>query len=69
MARLTLLGLQSRFGDNWGQITWNLSCMSPKRDWSSKGVKNALGAFFFYRTFMDRTPVVVRVLYLVLVWN
>ena len=36
---LTLLGLQSRFGDNWGQITWNLSALSPKRDWSSKGVK------------------------------
>ena len=37
--RLTLLGLQSRFGDNWGQIAWNLSALSPKRDWSSKGVK------------------------------
>ena len=36
---LTLLGLQSRFGDNRGQITWNLSALSPKRDWSSKGVK------------------------------
>ena len=33
---LTLLGLQSRFGDNWGEITWNLSALSPKRDWSSK---------------------------------
>ena len=29
---LTLLGLQSRFGDNLGQITWNLSALSPKRD-------------------------------------
>ena len=38
---LTLLGLQSRFGDDWGQITWNLSALSPKRGWSSKGVKRA----------------------------
>ena len=36
---LTLLGLQSRFGDNWEKITWNLSGLPPKRDWSSKGVK------------------------------
>ena len=36
---LTLLELQSRFGDTWGQITWNWSALSPKRDWSSKGVK------------------------------
>ena len=36
---LTLLGPQPRFGDNWGQITWNLSGVSPKRDWSSKMVK------------------------------
>ena len=36
---LTLVGLQSRFGDNWGQITWNLSALPPKRDWSSKGVE------------------------------
>ena len=36
---LTLLGLQSRFGDNWGQNTRNLTAMSPKRDWGSKGVK------------------------------
>ena len=35
---LTLLGLQSRFGGNWGQITWNLIGLSPKRDWSSKRV-------------------------------
>ena len=35
---LTLLGPQSRFGDNWGQITWNLSGASQKRDWSSKRV-------------------------------
>ena len=35
----TLLGPQSRFGDNWGHITWNLSALPPKRDWSSKGVK------------------------------
>ena len=35
---LTLLGLQSRFGGNWGQITWNLTALSPHRDWSSKGV-------------------------------
>ena len=36
---LTLLGLQSRFGDNRGQNTRNLSVLSPKPDWSSKGVK------------------------------
>ena len=36
---LTLLALQSRFGDNWGRIPWSLSCLSPKRDWSSKRVK------------------------------
>ena len=34
-----MLGLQSRFVYNWGQITWNLSRVSPKRDWSSKRVK------------------------------
>ena len=33
--RLTLLGPQFRFGDNWGQITWNLTGVSPERDWSS----------------------------------
>ena len=38
---LTLLGLQSRFGDNWGQITWNLTALSPHRDWSSKGVNSS----------------------------
>ena len=38
--RLTLLEPQSRFGDNWGQLTWNLSGLSPKRDWSSKRVKD-----------------------------
>ena len=27
---LPLLGLQSRSGDNWGHITWNLSGLSPK---------------------------------------
>ena len=36
---LTLLGLQTRFGDNWGKITWNLSGLSPKRGWNSKGAK------------------------------
>ena len=36
---LTRLGLQSRFGDNWVQTTWNLTALSPHRDWSSKGVK------------------------------
>ena len=36
---LSLLGPQSHSGDNWGQITWNLSALSPKRDWSSKEVK------------------------------
>ena len=35
----TLLGLQSRYGDNWGQITWNLTGLSPKRDCSPKGVE------------------------------
>ena len=35
----TLLGPQSRFGDNWGKTTWNLSGASPKQDWSSKRVK------------------------------
>ena len=38
---LTLLGLQSRFGDNSGQTTLNLSGVSPKRDWSSKRVNNS----------------------------
>ena len=40
---LTLLEPQSRFGDNLGQTTWNLTGgVSPKkRDWSSKGVKTA----------------------------
>ena len=32
---LTPIGPQSRFGDNWGQSTWNVSALSPKRDWSS----------------------------------
>ena len=36
---LTLSGPQYHFGDNWGQITWNLSGVSPKWDWSSKRVK------------------------------
>ena len=39
LERLTLLGLQTRFGDNWGKNTWSLSGLSRKRDWSSKGVK------------------------------
>ena len=29
---LTLLGLQSRLRNNWGQITWNMSALPPKRD-------------------------------------
>ena len=29
---VSLLALQSRFGDNWVQITWNLSGLSPKRE-------------------------------------
>ena len=38
---LSLLGPQSRFfGDNGGQMTWNLSGESPKRDWSSRRVNN-----------------------------
>ena len=36
-----LLGLQSRFGYYWGKITWNLSGLSPKQDWSSKGLKKS----------------------------
>ena len=36
VAGLNLLALQSRFGDNWGKMTWKLSGLSPKRDWSSK---------------------------------
>ena len=36
---LTLLEPQSRFGDNLGHTTWNLTGVSPKRDCSSKGVK------------------------------
>ena len=38
----TLLGLQSRFGDNWRQISLNLSGLSPKRDWSTKRVNSAV---------------------------
>ena len=34
----TLLGLQSPLADNWGQTTWNQDGLSPKREWSSKGV-------------------------------
>ena len=39
---VTLLGLQSRFGNKWGQITWNLGGLSPKsqkRDCSSQRFK------------------------------
>ena len=43
---LTLLGLQSRFGGNWEQITRNLRALSPKPDWSSKGVKTGDGVTF-----------------------
>ena len=39
--QLTLLEPQSHFGDNLGQTTWNLTGVSPKRDWSSKGVKGS----------------------------
>ena len=42
----TLLGLQSRFENNWGQITWNVTALSPKkRDRSSKRVKKQNPAF------------------------
>ena len=34
-----ILGPQSHFGDNWGQMAWNLSGVPPKRDWSSNRVK------------------------------
>ena len=40
---LSLYGPQSRFGDNWRQITWNLSGLSPKRDSGSEG---SSGVFF-----------------------
>ena len=40
---LTLLGLHFRFGDNWGQLTWILRGLSPKRDWSPKRVKRENG--------------------------
>ena len=40
MARLTLSGPQSHFLDNWGQITWNFSSMSPNRDWGYKRVNS-----------------------------
>ena len=46
---LTLLGPQSRFGDKWGQTTWNLTGVSPKRDWSCKRVK-ACHLFTYYCT-------------------
>ena len=36
ISHLTLLGLQSRFGDNLGQTSRNLTGVSPKRDWGSK---------------------------------
>ena len=38
---LDLLTMQSRFGDNWLQITWNSGGFSPKRDWSSKRVNTS----------------------------
>ena len=38
----TLLGLQSRFGHNWGQNTWNLSGLPPKRDCISERVEGRL---------------------------
>ena len=40
---LTRLGLQSRFGDDWGQITWSLNALSPKRDCGSEGVFKNVG--------------------------
>ena len=40
---LSLYGPQSRFGDNWRQITWSLSGLSPKRDSGSEG---SSGVFF-----------------------
>ena len=56
------LGLQSRFGDNWRQITLNLSGLSPKRDWSSKRVKTRRPPFvqdfflFFLKDDLVRRP-------------
>ena len=44
----SLLEPQSRFGGNLGQITWSLSALSPKRDWSSKGVNPLRTAFPFW---------------------
>ena len=42
---LTRLELQSHFGDNWGHTTWNLSGLSPKRDWSSERVNKYIYGF------------------------
>ena len=50
---LTLLGPRSRFGDNGGQTTWNLSCVSPTRDWSSKTYRYTV---MFSRCFNPRKP-------------
>ena len=47
---LTLLGLQSRFGDNWGQTAWNLTGLSPKRGWSSKRVNVHADLSLFFST-------------------
>ena len=57
---LTLLGLQSRFGDNWGQFTWNLTAMSPKRGWSSKGAKWTAAAAADKRSSFTTSVLLVR---------
>ena len=48
----TRLGPQSRSRDNWGQTAWNLSGVSPKRDWSSKrvNVTHIVTRFSFFIT-------------------
>ena len=48
----------------WGQTTWNLNGLSPKPDCGSKRVK--AHSFFTGPSWTDRTPLVARVLYLVL---
>ena len=58
---LTALALQSRFGDNWGQITWNLSCLSPKRDRSSKRVK-----LYFYQSAGGYTYIYIYMIYILM---
>ena len=53
---LTLLGLQSRFGDNWGQTTRNLSGLPPKRGCGSiRVIRDPLvdSSVSFFRSYKD----------------